>query len=143
MGEPWRSLERLFEPRNYRQLIAHLVRHLDWYLDPTQRPKPPIWQVSFGLAVIVLLALWGALAHYGVRISGGYMWGYVVKAVAVGFATLGARFYGGQKVGNAKVHNYYRQRGLINSAELYYYLSNYYAELPEKEPEGEPNPAQL
>ena len=41
MPQFWAMIERLRAPRDYRQLVRHMARYLDWYLDPAQPVKLP------------------------------------------------------------------------------------------------------
>jgi len=143
MGEPWASIERLFKPKDYKQLVKHVVRHLDWYLDPAQKPKPPIWQISVFVSIVVIGSVYGAIVHLDIPVlNSGYLWYILGAAFAAGLANFLAKRYAPHDAGGIKLYGFYGARHWINAAELFYYLVDSYTEPPEAaEPEfEEPTP---
>jgi hypothetical protein len=122
MSERWRAIEQLLEPRSYPQLIGHVAKYLDWYLEPTPDVPPP------GLQVFIMLPLVGTLLLL-------FMWPffmfqpYLLLLFLLLFAPLLLLL--GRKKGKRRVHNFYSACSLINSAELFYYLLEEYADPPE------------
>jgi hypothetical protein len=147
MGEPWRGWAKLKHPSNTKDLVRHMVRHLEWYLDPTQKPKPPIREIGQWVWVGVFIALVGLSQFLHLEVHGFY---WVAKGAAVLLTLALARSIGGHTIGEKKVtdrrgnesmrqrrvHNFHESRELINAAELYYYLVDQYAE-----PENDAPPA--
>ena len=119
LPQVWRTIERLLEPRSYPQLVSHLVKYLDWYLEPTHDVPPP----AFPLPTWILLVFAGLAGFFGPMTIG---LGYLVSAAAfVAYAALTA---GRRPNGRRRIHNFYSAASLINSAELFYYLLESYAE---------------
>ena len=127
MPESRRSIERLGEPRNYRQLVRHLVKHLDWYLDPSQPVKPALSSRPFQVLVSVLaLALQVAL-YFGVTslfpsATFDLIWITVYTLLCSGLVYLASRIWGQHRTSQGTVFNFHPARNLIHAAELYYYL---------------------
>jgi hypothetical protein len=130
MSEPWASIERLFKPRDYKQLIKHVVRHLDWYLDPTQKPKPPIWQISVTVTFVIFGLLFAASEYFHLRFISqmGIWWYWGGVAFASWLSSELARYFAPHKTDWSVLRGFYRQRGFINSAEFFYYLIDAYSE---------------
>jgi hypothetical protein len=124
LPEPRRALERLFAPRNHKQLVRHLVHHLDWYLDSTQPVRLPVKLLAYVIGVPVC----GALMVGLVKLHMGSMLWMLAKWIPAAFLLLLGRTWGRRRIGDATVTNFYQHRELINAAELYYYLAEAYAE---------------
>jgi hypothetical protein len=117
LREPWRSIEILRRPRSYRQLVGHVVRYLDWYLDPTQPPKPAIepwvWALPLGFSAWFLLR------------NNEPVWGLLCLTLLLGLHWLGRT--NPHRTGTRELKHLHTTRLIINAAELYYYLREYYA----------------
>jgi hypothetical protein len=137
MREPWRSLERFREPKDNKQLLRHIGRHLDWYLDPLQTVKPPIAEISGVLAFVVAFAVpWVAGVLTGTRVASFFIYQvwFAGAIYAVTSSMLGRR-WGRQQVRGEVVYNFHRQKELIGAAELYYYLAAAYRDSDDEQSE--------
>jgi hypothetical protein len=121
----WAALERLRMPRNYRQLVRHVARHLDWYLDPTQRVKPPVWVA--GLLPSLFLA---AMLGYGGALVPGLpflAWLGILNGFILGMGFT-ARSVEQHRAYGSTLKDFKGWRQIVQSAELYYYLREAYSE---------------
>ena len=126
MSDPWRSIDRLWAPKTYPQLLKHLVRHLDWYIDPTQKVKPPLSEIGTAVAYL------GTTAG-GLCMLAGYKFWPLVGIGAAWILKFVYWIWGGHRVGRKRISQYHSFRDMINSAELYYYLADQYADISEQE----------
>jgi hypothetical protein len=140
MHEPWKSLEKLHESKNYEQLLKHLTRYLDWYLNPVKHVRLPVRQIAtwvgvalLPIALVLLPRLLPTLHLMGVELPQGIwfwlfagFWGLILAAIN----SIMYRF-ASHKIDGRKVHGFHDAKHQIDAAELYYYLAFAYADRPD------------
>jgi hypothetical protein len=113
----WLSVERLLEPRTYPQLVQHVVKYLDWYLEPTPEAPPPLLQVFTAVPLLTLLLLFAPMLGF-FSLLGLLPLLLLLRPLATRKRAHETR----------RVHNFYSAFSMINSAELFYYLLDEYAD---------------
>lgn len=99
LPQPLRTWELLWKPRSYRQLAAHVVRYLDWYVEPrphvsSDLTRPRLFTVWTIIAAIAVLGLGPILALYedAGSIDMGILAGSIVAAFFMIVVAFGASY---------------------------------------------------
>jgi hypothetical protein len=120
LPDPYRRFEWELRPRNNIQLAHHLLEYLDWYIDPHQ-PLPWTAQLFTLRRRLPAIAGAGNLLAMATLVLSPLL---VVFLLPLLLAWALAVPEDELKVGAGL-------RGLIHAAELYFYLSDAYADPPE------------
>lgn len=115
---PARQLAQLARPRNYRDLTRHLLKHLDWYLDPRQPLRSELEQSTSAMTVVMLAGL--ALFRSGLLLdnwAGVWLTGF--GAIIFAGSALIARSLSPRK---SREIIFWQAARRIRSAEFYFYL---------------------
>jgi len=111
LPEWYRPIAVLQRPRSYRDLVRHIVAHLDWYLD---RSQPVSFNHGALAAALLVVGLLGALlVHAG-------LWLFCLPLLLVAFVLVLSL---AQPTGSA-FHD-------VNAQEFYEYIKRAYSDPPE------------
>jgi hypothetical protein len=113
-----RPLLRLFEPRTTSQLVQHLARNLDWYLDPSSTPI--IWRRLRGFFTSPILAFLLVFSLMVVLRLGNDPLALALFFLVAGLTMFGATWH--------LVNDAERYKDRINAYELYLYLRQAYSD---------------
>lgn len=122
------NFTKVFKPRNYEQLVDHLIKHLEWYVEPTQYYFAGFDQLFTQLRRLVQIMF--AVGILYVFLVGSVTTGLI--AVAVGLPVIFLMGYLTNQIYPSQVKfGLSPEKQLVNANLLYRYLRHAYTDKEE------------
>jgi hypothetical protein len=130
LPQPLRTWELLWKPRSYRQLAAHIVRYLDWYVEPQPHVSSDltgprlrtVWAIMSAVAVLCFSPILGLYED-----AGSVDMGLLAGCVVIAFVLVVVAF-GGSYLNSGRKRVALIDMNAVRVAEFLFYLIDAYGD---------------